>query len=300
MSIPISTQTLVPSAKVREHIQVIAQKIGKRNVVDTFALAETGAYIDRELSSTGLLVTSQSYQAEEYHVRNIVAEIPGSSAPNEIVIVGAHYDTAPDSPGANDNGSGIASLLVLAGLFAGRPKARTIRFVAFTCEEDPFFQTHLMGSFQYAAECRKRRDDIRAMLSLETIGYYSNAANTQHRPRLLRHLLPSTANFLLFVSNISSRGLLTKAHSAFCDANTSIPAHKVWLPGWLRGPSASDQWSFWKHGYPAIMITDTANLRYPPFHTLDDTPEKLCYEHLADVIGGLELVVTHLSSKSIT
>ena len=297
MRIPESAERAVTIAKIRKHVQSIAQEIGTRNVVDVLALAEAAAYIDRELSATGLRVTSQSYAAEAYKVRNIVAEITGSSAPDEIVVIGAHYDTAPGSPGANDNASAVASLLILAEIFAGRQQARTLRFVAFTCEEDPFFQTHLMGSFQYAAECRKRQDNIRGMLSLETIGYYLKSPDSQRWPRLFRRFLPSTADFLFFVSDISSRGLLSRVHSAYCEAKTSVPGHKIWLPGWLRGASASDQWSFWKHGYPAVMVTDTANFRYPYFHSQDDTPDKICYAELAEVIDGLACVITQLTSN---
>jgi Zn-dependent M28 family amino/carboxypeptidase len=284
-------------AQLRKHIETLAGKIGTRNVVDVAQLAETAIYIESSFSASGLAVIHQNYQAEQYDVRNLITEIPGSSCPQEIVVVGAHYDTAPDSPGANDNGSGIASLLVLAELFANRSHPRTIRFVAFTCEEDPFFQTEFMGSYQYANSCRKRGEDVRAMLSLETIGYYEQTAGSQHNPWPLSHVLPSTANFLLFASNLRSRKLLSVAHDAFRAAETRIPCKKLSLPGFLRGINASDQWSFWKHGYDAIMITDTANLRSNIFHSPDDTWEKVCYGELASVVTGIEAVITRLASK---
>lgn len=259
-------------------------------------MAQAAAYIDTALSATGLPVTSQPYQVDRYHVRNIAAESAGTSNSGTIVIVGAHYDTAPNCPGANDNGSGVASLLALASLFAGRKHARTIRFVAFTCEEDPFFQTPDMGSYVYAKACRERGENISAMLSLETIGYYSDKPGSQHNPWPLSRIHGSVANYLLFASNIQSRPLLAEVHTAFRAAGTPVPSHSLWLPGWLRGPSASDQWSFWKHGYPAIMITDTANFRYDAFHTPQDTPDRLCYDKLALVVRGLESVIEKLAS----
>lgn len=223
-------------------------------------------------------------------------EIPGSSATEEIVILGAHYDSAIGSPGANDNASAVAALLEIARLFSTQQCRRTLRFVFFTNEESPLFQTADMGSLVYARRSRKLNEKIVAMLCLETIGYYSNEKGSQKYPFPFNYFYPDTGNFLAFVGNLASRKLVHQAIASF-RRHASFPSEGAAAPEWIVGISWSDQWSFWQENYPAIMLTDTAPFRYPAYHTEMDTPEKVDYTCLARVVQGLFGVTLELAGK---
>jgi Zn-dependent M28 family amino/carboxypeptidase len=226
----------------------------------------------------------------------IEAEILGSSPC--IVVVGAHYDSVFGAPGANDNGSGVAALLALARRFAARSTSCTLRFVAFVNEEPPYFQTPRVGSLVYASRCKARGDQISAMLSLETIGCFSDKPRSQLYPVPgIRAFYPNTGNFIGFISNVRSRALLRRAISRFRQQE-KLPSEGAALPSFVPGVGWSDQWSFWRQGYPAVMITDTALFRYPYYHTPADTPDKIDYERFALVVSGVEAVVADLAETS--
>src|SRR5256886_8032763 len=224
---------------------------------------------------------------------NIEAEISGAHP--EIILIGAHYDSVCGSPGANDNGSGVAAMLALARRFAGKTTQHTLRFVAFVNEEPPYFLGGDMGSFVYASRCKSRGDKISAMISLETIGYFSDAPRSQTYPAPgLGVFYPKIGNFIGFVGNTHSRALLHRAISVF-RAQKKIPSEGAALPAFIPGVAWSDQWPFWQHGYPGIMITDTAPFRYPHYHNATDTPDKLDYDRFALVVSGMEKVIVDLS-----
>ena len=228
-------------------------------------------------------------------VSNIEVILPGSSIPDESIVLGAHYDTVGGSPGANDNGSGVAGLLELARRFAGRPRRRTLRFVAFVNEEPPFFQTAQMGSMVYASAARERGDRIAGMVSLETMGYFSSERGSQQYPaEEMRGLYPDVGDFVGFVADEGSRELLESAARAFA-ARTSLPLQPAALPDALPGTGWSDHWSFWQAGYPAMMVTDTAPWRYPWYHTPHDTPDRIDFDKLGEVVNGLEAVAAALA-----
>lgn len=228
-------------------------------------------------------------------VANIDATVTGTSNAQEVLVVGAHYDTITGCPGANDNGSGVAAVLELARRFSGRGLARTLRFVAFVNEEPPFFQTAQMGSLVYANAARLRRERIVGMLSLETMGYFSEEPGSQRYPGPVGALYPDVGNFIGFVSNFASARLLLKARRAF-KRGTSLPLQSAAIPEGIPGVGWSDHWSFWQAGYQALMVTDTAPFRYPWYHTAEDTPDKLDYAKLAQVVDGLEGVIETLAA----
>ena len=170
----------------------------------------------------------------------------------------------------------------------------TMRFVAFVNEEPPYFLLDEMGSNVYAGRCKARGDKISAMISLETIGYFSDAPNSQTYPsRVLGAFYPNVGNFIGFVSNVHSRTLLRRIVSLF-RKHAKIPSEGAALPSFVPGVSWSDQWSFWRNGYPGIMVTDTAPFRYPYYHSANDTPDKLDYDRFALVVSGMEKVIEDL------
>jgi len=269
---------------------MLAGTIGERNTAHYRQLQQSAEYISERLRRLGYEVHEESYTADGRQVRNIVAELAGGRQADEIVLVGAHYDSAPGCPGANDNASGVAALLELARQFQGTQPGRTLRFVAFVNEEPPFFQTGLMGSRVHAVNAKQRGEKIVAMLALETIGYYSDAPGSQQYPPPFSLFYPDSGNFIAFVGNLASRSLLHAAIRTFRDT-TPFPAEGVASPEFITGIGWSDHWAFWQEGYAGIMITDTAPFRYPHYHEATDTPDRLDYGRMARVVTGVGRVV---------
>jgi hypothetical protein len=281
--------------ELRAHVAVLAGDIGERNHWRPRALRRAAAYIRETWARQGYTVRQQDYEVEGETWSNLEVSRVGRDRPGEIVLVGAHYDSVRGSPGANDNGSGVAALLALSARLARLDTARTLRFVAFVNEEPPFFYTGRMGSQVYADAARRRGDDIRAMLSLETIGYYRDTPGSQRYPPLFGLFHPDRGNFIAFVANLGSRALLKQAVAAF-RAGSDFPIEHTATFGWIPGVSWSDHLAFWRHDYPALMVTDTALYRYPHYHGADDTPDKLDYAALARVTLGLRAVVATLAN----
>ena len=255
-------------------------------------------YIEATWQAQGYQVARQSVVAEGKTVYNLEIEFSGGPRRDEIVVVGGHYDSVLGSPGANDNATGTAAVLELARLLAGQQLARTVRFVAFVNEEAPFFQTDAMGSWVYARRSRARGEQIVAMLSIETIGFYSDVVGSQHYPLPFGLFYPHTGNFIGFVGNIASRALVRRSIAAFRQ-HTPFPSEGVAAPGWMTGIGWSDHWAFWQEGYPGVMVTDTALFRYAPYHTREDTPDQINYERMARVVAGLARVVTALAGVTV-
>jgi hypothetical protein len=301
---PLSPDEVALREELRANVQKLAGEIGERNMQHYPELNAAADFIENSFSSAGLHPRRDTYEIRGQPCHNIEAEIPArsqgagvSSPPQPIILIGAHYDSVFGSPGANDNGSGMAATLALARRFAAKPARHTLRFVAFVNEEPPYFLSDEMGSFIYAGRCKKRGDKIAAMISLETIGYFSDAPHSQTYPSPgLGLFYPKVGNFIGFVSNIPSRSLLRRV-VAFFREHAKIPSEGAALPAFIPGVSWSDQWSFWRYGYPGIMVTDTAPFRYPYYHSSSDTPDKLDYDRFTLVVSGMEKVIEDLDKK---
>ena len=294
---PLTMEQARLTDRLRKHIVVLSEEIGERNLWRDGTLNTTADYIEETLQAMGYAVTSQAYTVQATSVRNLEAVLGGTSLAEEIVLIGAHYDTVSESPGANDNASGVAALLEIARLLAAKPLARSVRFVAFVNEEAPFFYTWKMGSHRYARRAHERGDNITAMLSLETIGYYSDANGSQQYPNpVYAWLYPSTGNFIGFVGNLASRKLVRQCLGAF-RRHSAFPSEGIAAPGRMMGIHWSDHWSFWQEGYAAVMVTDTALFRYPHYHASTDLPDRIDYERLARVAEGLAKVTVELAQQ---
>jgi Zn-dependent M28 family amino/carboxypeptidase len=282
------------ATRLRAHVEMLAATIGERNLWSYGALERAAQYISMQLTASGYATRRQTYELAKLPLSNVEAVLEGTARAAEIVVVGAHYDTVVGCPGANDNATGVAAVLELAQRFSGRPQQQEIRFVAFVNEEPPFFQTAHMGSAVYANAARSRGDRVVGMLSLETMGYYSEEKGSQRYPEPMMALYPDVGNFIGFVANIGSVRLLLRARRAF-KRRTSFPLQSAAVPAVIPGVGWSDHWAFWQAGYPAMMVTDTAPFRYPWYHTADDTPDKLDYHRLAYVVDGLEAVIESIA-----
>jgi len=276
-------------ANLKTHVQMLAGEIGERNVFRPRALRRAEEYIERTWRAQGYEVVRQEYRLGGEQWANLEVTRRGRSQPTALLLLGAHYDSVMGCPGANDNATGVAALLEIARSFTAIEPAASVRFVAFVNEEPPFFQTAQMGSRVYAQMARARGDDIRAMVSLETIGYYSDAPGSQHFPFpswFYDLAFPDRGNFVIFASNWGSRAVMRRAEALF-RAQSDFPVESISTFEVVPGVDWSDHDSFWRVGYPAFMVTDTALYRYPHYHEPTDTPDKVNYEALVRVTQGL-------------
>lgn len=281
------------AAELERHVRALAAGIGARNIFRRGSLDRAAAYIEAQFKQSGYTPEIQEFAVSGARVRNIEASVPGV---RDTIVVGAHYDTAGDQPGANDNASGVAATLVLAHRFAGRKPDCTLRFVLFPNEEPPFFMSWQMGSYQYAKRCRERKEAIRGMMSLETIGYYSDEPGSQGYPEGLGGMYPDRANFIGIAGNLESRAWIEEVYAAFRRAS-KFPCERLAAPGGGASTGLSDHWSFWQFGYPGFMVTDTAFYRYDHYHRESDTPDKLDFNRMASVVDGLEGAIEQVCSR---
>jgi len=279
--------------ELKRDVTILGKDIGERNLQHPKELAKAADFIEQQLQKVGLKVERQKYEVRGQPCFNLSADIKGKT--DEIVVIGAHYDSVTGSPGANDNGSGIAAVLALARRMAKDQPQKTLRFVAFVNEEPPYFQTEEMGSLVYAKACQARGDKITAMLSIETIGCYSDKPDSQHYPPPFSAFYPSQGNFIAFVGNTDSADLVKHIVGKF-RKDVRFPSEGAALLGSIEGVGWSDHWSFWQASYPALMVTDTAPFRYQWYHTAQDTPDKIDYERTARVVDGLEIVIRDLAN----
>ncbi|MDY7110207.1 MAG: M20/M25/M40 family metallo-hydrolase [Planctomycetota bacterium] len=282
--------------ELKAHVTMLAGEIGPRNVSHPSRLHAARTYLETILLTMGYEVEQQVYDAHGVECANLIVERVGAAHADEIIIVGAHYDSCWVSPGADDNASAVAGVLALARRFADANPQRTVRFACFVNEEPPFFQGEGMGSLTYARRCRQRGENIAAMVCLEMIGCYHDEPGSQEYPLPgLGLFYPRRGDFIGFVGNLRSRGLVREVVGSF-RRHARFPSEGAALPGWVPGISLSDHWSFWQNGYKAVMVTDTAMYRYQHYHATTDTPEKLDYERMARVVDGLAGVVRELAN----
>jgi len=294
---PLTEEQRRLEEELRASVQQLAGTIGERNLFRHKQLSEAADYIRTTLARTGYEVRQHTYEVAGQPCENLEVEVRGKEHPDEIILIGAHYDSVQGSPGANDNATGVAAMLALAKAFAKTVFSRTLRFVAFTNEEPPFFQSRYMGSRVYAQRSHERGEKIVLMLSLETIGYYSDEPGSQGYPFPFSFFYPSTANFIAFVSNMKNASWVRQLLTAF-RRHAQLPSEGGALWEWIPGVAWSDHWSFWKEGYPAVMVTDTAPNRYPHYHTATDTPDKVDFARMARVVSGLQGIIGGLTGQS--
>ncbi|MEM9459735.1 MAG: M28 family peptidase [Myxococcota bacterium] len=290
---PVAPKYRALALSLRRDVVALATEIGGRDIEHREALEQAASYIEQRWRAQGYEVQSQPYTVGAVSVRNLEVERRGTEHPEQIVVVGAHYDSWAANPGANDNGSGVAAMLELSRTFAEVSCACTLRFVAFVNEEPPYFHTDAMGSLVYARRSKARGEDIIGMLSLETMGYYTSAPDSQHYPPVLALLYPSRGNFVAIVGNARSRPFVHRVVESF-ERHTSFPVESIAATDAVEGIGWSDHWSFYTQGYPAVMVTDTAPNRYVHYHTMEDTPDKLDYLSMAQVVAALREVVGEL------
>lgn len=278
-------------------VYTLSEGVGPRSYLQPDVLKKAADYIKSEFGKYGYQVLSQEFSYDGKMYENIAVEIKGTSAPEKILVIGAHYDTVPGTPGADDNASGIAGLLELARLLKGGSFAMTIRFVAFTLEEPPFFRSRHMGSYVYAKSMKERGEQVEGMICLEMIGYFSDIPKSQFYPvSFMRWFFPDAGNFISLVSDLHSREFLHQVKEGF-QQGTDLPVEYISTLSIVPGIDFSDHRSFWEFGYRALMVTDTSFYRNANYHEETDTPDTLDYARMAKVVIGLKTAVESLAAK---
>ncbi len=275
--------------KVKEnlyrHVEALSVRIGERHLWKENSLREAMEYIDSELRSYGYEVWHQTYPCYGQNVSNLSVEKSGTKK-GDLIVIGAHYDTVPETPGADDNASAVAGLLELARLFQMIQPQKTLRFVAFVNEEPPCFGFSDMGSMVYANYLKEHRIPVEVMISLEMIGYFREERIQRFPLPGMELFYPKTGNFIGVVGNIPSHRYVRLFKNGIRKYSL-IDARSLTAPEFFGGINLSDNYSFWRHGYRAVMVTDTSFFRNPNYHQETDTIDTLHFEGMSEVIKGL-------------
>ncbi len=277
-------EVAVSAERLARHVRMLAGELPPRGHDNIEGLQRSAEYIWNMFAASGGRVSEQSFLVEGQIHKNIRLELGPETG--ERLIVGAHYDTAHGLPGADDNASGVAGLLELAGILGRHPPATKVELVAFTLEEPPYFRTRYMGSSVHATWLAQQGLKPRLMLALEMIGYFRDEPGSQQYPPLVNFLYPDQGNFIALVSYFGQFSLTRKAKRAM-RAASDLPVYSINAPRLLPGVDFSDHANYWDHDYPALMITDTAFYRNPHYHRAGDTPDTLDYGRMAQVVLGV-------------
>ncbi len=257
-----------------------------RNADNPDSLKMSADYISGKFREYGLKTDSQKFAVSGIQYENVIASVGPENG--QRLVIGAHYDVCGDQPGADDNASGIAGLLEIAR-FAKAYESRLrhrIDFVAYTLEEPPHFATTSMGSYVHAKSLKDKKVNVRGMICLESIGYFSDKAGSQSFPvSAMKLIYPTTGNFIAIVGNIKSLSLSSGVEKNM--APTGIGIQRINVPAFIPGIDFSDHRNYWKFGYRAIMVTDTALYRNSNYHEPSDTPDTLDYTKMRDVVKGV-------------
>lgn len=279
---------------LRRHVEALSTQFGPRDFAHPENLDRVAAYVWDAFRAGGAPVREQQYRVEGRTYRNVIAGIGPMT--HERIIVGAHYDTAGEQPGADDNASGVAAVIELVRLLHAAPPPLRVELAAWTLEEPPNFRTERMGSAVHAARLLRERTRVRLMIAVEMIGTFSDASGSQSYPPLLGLFYPSTANFIAVVGKWGQGDSVGEIANGM-RAGSTLPVETLTAPAFLTGVDFSDHLSFWNRGYPAVMVSDTAFFRNPRYHTVEDRPETLDYARMAEVVMGLHCAVQRLARR---
>ena len=278
----------VDPKRLEAHVKHLTVDLYPRSYDQLHNIDLAAQYIFNELEAAGGSVTVQDVSAPEAPYKNIVARFGPPSGP--VVVIGAHYDTHGDTPGADDNASGIAGLLELARLLGRTTQARPIELVAYALEEPPYFRTEHMGSAWHARSLRAANQEVAFMLSLEMIGFFSDEPGSQNYPVPAMSLLYSDrGDFIALIGKLSDFGPMRRIKALMTGA-TNLPVYSLNAPPRLQGVDYSDHLNYWHEGFPAFMVTDTAFFRNKNYHLASDTYETLDYGRMAKVVQAVYAV----------
>jgi len=281
----------VDKKELYKDVQFFTSLPGSRNHKNLTSLNLAADYIKNKFINSGLEAEEEVYTVNNKKYKNIIAKI-NSNYKNKIII-GAHYDVYGDQDGADDNASGVAGLLELAGILKANEKLikNQIVLIAFTLEEPPYFNTEYMGSYINSKKSYEKKEKINYMISLEMIGYFDDKSNSQNYPlKLLKKIYPDKGDFIAVVGMLKEKKILKGIKNIY-KKKTKIECQVLAAPAIIPGIDLSDHKNYWKFGYKAIMITDTSFNRNLNYHKQSDKIETLNFEKMAEVIKGLSYFI---------
>ena len=291
---PAAAEPAMPDTaeRLRQHVEALAGEIGPRHQDDPESLLRTRAYLREQWEAMGHEVQTQAYDADGFAAQNLYVRLPCTEPDAPGLVVGAHHDTVPTTPGADDNASAVAVLLEVSRALAGSTTRVPVTLVTFANEEPPHFLGPEMGSAVFAKDLEERGVELELMICLEMVGCFDDAAGSQRYPdavpAALRRVLPTRGDFLVSIPNPAGRAAAERLRAAAAEGRDlrllgpPLPCG-LWKEFWL-----SDHGPFWDRGFPAVMITDTSWFRNPHHHLPSDTPETLDYDRMASLTIGLE------------
>jgi hypothetical protein len=276
---------LSDTLRLKTDLDILTKTDRSRTYKNTDILNKTAAFIQGEFLKTTPSVSVQKYEADGSEYQNIIASFGPKDA--ESIIVGAHYDICGDQDGADDNASGVAGLLELARLLKNQNLKYRFDLVAYTLEEPPYFRTESMGSYIHAKSLHDNKIPVKGMVCLEMIGFYSNTEGSQTYPlNFLKWIYGSKGNYITVVEKLGS-GRFAKNFTKNMLSEQTLRTKKFKAPASLPGIDFSDHLNYWKFGYSAALITNTAFYRNKNYHTKDDTVEKLNIGNIGLVVDGV-------------
>jgi Zn-dependent M28 family amino/carboxypeptidase len=284
-------QKQVVIANLYKHVEYLSVKIGDRHLWKDDSLSKTAEYIESAFAGYGYGVERQTYSCYGKTVSNLIAEKIGEN--KEVVIIGAHYDTVPGTPGADDNASAVAGLLELGRLLKESSNQKTLVFAAFVNEEPPCFGSTNMGSMAYAKHLKDQKISIEVMVSLEMIGFFSEERIQGYPFPGMGLFYPKKGNYIGVVGNFHSFKYVSFFKKGI-RKHSNINAKSLTAPEFFGGINLSDNYSFWHHGYRAVMITDTSFFRNRNYHQETDTIDTLNFERMAELVKGLYYTLLEL------
>ena len=287
--VPPGSVPAVDPARLEVHVRMLSEEFFPRNEGHPENLDRVAAYIRKEFEQANGGVSYQSYDVQGKTYHNVIALFGADT--KERIVVGAHYDAFEELPGADDNASGVAGLIELAYLLGNTSLPMPVELVAYTLEEPPHFRTGNAGSAVHAASLKKEGVPVRIMLSLEMIGFFSDADNSQGFPlSILKLFYPTRGDFITVVGKFD-QALTVRRVKIAMSRGSALPVYSINAPTFVPGIDWSDHLNYWEKGYKAVMITDTSSNRNLNYHTPYDTPDTLDYERMAMVVRGTHAVV---------
>lgn len=273
---------------LKKHIQKLTAVVPARNYQNVEALNYVADYIENNFRSYCSDVNLQRFHVGETEYKNVLCSF--NIEKKQRIVIGAHYDVAGNQPGADDNASGVAGLLELARMlqeFASSSPYR-IDLVAYSLEEPPFFRSQSMGSYQHAKSLNKDNSIVKIMICLEMIGYFSIEEGSQSYPLpLLSSFYSDVGNYIMVVGNLGGVKETKKVRALMRASSRELDVFSINLPFWIPGVDFSDHYNYWKFGFPAVMITDTAFYRNENYHLPSDTIETLNFYKMSAVVNAV-------------
>jgi hypothetical protein len=292
---PVSPALQIPAvseARLEAHVRVLSETLVPRDYQHADNLHQVADYVTGEFEAAGARVERQFFTVHGESYENVIAHF-GPDA-GERVILGAHYDSFGRLPAADDNASGVAAILELASLLGKEPPSRPVDLVAYSLEEPPYFSSAQMGSAYHAADLKRRGVPVAFMASVEMVGCFKDEPGSQEpKGAIFRVLVPSRGNFIAVVGRLSDIPLVRRVKAGM-RRGSALPVASLNAPPSVGGIDLSDHLNYWKEGYPAVMITDTAFMRNDNYHTDQDTAEKLDYRRMAMVVQDLFALVKNV------